>query len=77
MEKVIQSRKNVKCSTMNKGLLKVLAATQLGLAFLLSLFTMVIDPPSLINIAIASSVVIIEGSSIGIVWNYLRNGCFA
>ncbi|WP_054841820.1 hypothetical protein [Vulcanisaeta distributa] len=76
MEKVIQSRKNVKCSTMNKGLLKVLAAAQLSLAFLLSLFTMVIDPPSLINIAITSSVIIIEGSSMGIVWNYLRNGCF-
>jgi hypothetical protein len=76
METTTQLRKSIGCKATNKGLLKVLAAAQLGLALLLSLFTTVIDPPSLINIAIASSVMIVEGSSIGIIWYYLRNGCF-
>ncbi|ADY02380.1 hypothetical protein VMUT_2184 [Vulcanisaeta moutnovskia 768-28] len=54
MEATTQLRKSIGCKATNKGLLKVLAAAQLGLALLLSLFTTVIDPPSLINIAIAS-----------------------
>ena len=67
---------NTKCVTVNRKLLKTLAVAQLGLAALLTLFSTVIDPPSLVNILIAASVAITEGSSIGVVWHYLRNGCF-
>ncbi len=61
---------------VNKPLLKTLALAQLGLAAALTLFSTIIDPPTPVNILIASAVAGIEGLSVGIVMRYLRRRCF-
>jgi hypothetical protein len=48
----------------------------LGLAAALTLFSTIIDPPTPVNILIASAVAGIEGLSVGVVMRYLRRGCF-
>ncbi|WP_243671156.1 hypothetical protein [Vulcanisaeta sp. JCM 16161] len=75
MAKQVEVRGSLKC-TLNKGLLKALAISQLALASAIALFTTVIDPPSLINILIVLSVTAIEGISVSYVLHYLKNGCF-
>ncbi|MGC9153099.1 MAG: hypothetical protein ACP5GY_05120 [Vulcanisaeta sp.] len=76
MNILIQGKKSVKCTVINRRLLRILAAAQLGLAGALALFSTVIDPPALINALIAAVVIVVEGSSVGIALNYLRHGCF-
>ena len=72
--KLVTTIREERC-VVNKPLLKTLALAQLGLAAALTLFSTIIDPPTPVNILIASAVAGIEGLSVGIVMRYLRRGC--
>jgi hypothetical protein len=73
--KLVTTIREERCA-VNKPLLKTLALAQLGLAAALTLFSTIIDPPTPVNILIASAVAGIEGLSVGVVMRYLRRGCF-
>ncbi|WP_069806768.1 hypothetical protein [Vulcanisaeta thermophila] len=69
-------RREVRGCRVNKPVLKALAASQLGLAAALALFSTIIDPPILVIASVAGAVGIVEGVSVGIMIRYLRRGCF-
>lgn len=74
---VITKAREGKCVAINRGLLKALAIAQLGLAGVLALFSAVIDPPPLINMLVAVTVLGVEGTAVGVMVRYLRSGCLA